>query len=58
MSSNTRELHAVLYSTMAAVPRLKNSVVFAETDNSITMAYVNHLGGRSRLLSEVGHRLW
>ena len=58
MSSNSRELHAVLYSTMAAAPRLKNSVVLAETDNSTTMAYVNHLGGRSRFLSEVAHRLW
>ena len=58
MSSNSRELHAVLYSTMAAAPRLKNSVVLVETDNSTTMAYVNHLGGRSRFLSEVAHRLW
>ena len=58
MSSNSRELHAVLYSTMAAAPRLKNFVVLAETDNSTTMAYVNHLGGRSRFLSEVAHRLW
>ena len=38
MSSNSRELHAVLYSTMAAAPRLKNSVVLVETDNSTTMA--------------------
>ena len=58
MSFNSRELHAVLYSTMAAAPRLKNSVVLVETDNSTTMAYVNHLGGRSRFLSEVAHRLW
>ena len=58
MSSNSRVLHAVLYSTMAAAPRLKNSVVLVETDNSTTMAYVNHLGGRSRFLSEVAHRLW
>ena len=58
MSSNSRELHAVLYSAMAAAPRLKHSVVLVETDNSTTMAYVNHLGGRSRFLSEVAHRLW
>ena len=58
MSSNSRELHAVLYSVMAAAPRLRNSVVLMETDNSTTMAYVNHLGGRSRFLSAVAHRLW
>ena len=58
MSSNSRELHAVLYSVIAAAPRLRNSVVLVETDNSTTMAYVNHLGGRSRFLSVVAHRLW
>ena len=58
MSSNSRELHAVLYSVMAAAPRLRRSVVLVETDNSTTMAYVNHLGGRSRFLSAVAHRLW
>ena len=58
MSSNSRELHAVLHWTMAAAPRLKNSVILVETDNSITMAYVNHLGGRSGFLSAVAHRLW
>ena len=58
MSSNSRELHAVLYSVMAAAPRLRSSVVLVETDNSTTMAYVNHLGGRSRFLSAVAHRLW
>ena len=50
MSSNSRELHAVLYSMMAAAPRLRNSVVLIETDNSTTTAYINHLGGRSRFL--------
>ena len=58
MSSNSKELHAILYLTMAAAPRLKNSVVLVKTDNSTTIAYVNHLGGRSRFLSEVAHRLW
>ena len=45
MSSNSRELHAVLYSMMAAALRLKNSMGLVETDNSTTMAYLNHLGG-------------
>ena len=59
MSSNSRELHAVLYSMMAvaAAPRLRNSVVLIEADNSTTKAYINHLGGRSRFLSSVAHRL-
>ena len=48
MSSNSHELHAVLYSMMTAAPRLRNSVVLIETNNSTTMAYINHLGGRSR----------
>ena len=58
MSLNSRELHAVLYSMMAAAPRLRNSVVLIETDNSTAKAYINHLGGGSRFLSSVAHRLW
>ena len=58
MSSNSRELHAILYSVMAAAPRLRRSIVLVETGNLTKMAYVNHLGGRSRFLSAVAHRLW
>ena len=46
MSSKSGESHAILYSMMAAAPRLRNSVVLIETDNSTTEAYINHLGGR------------
>ena len=58
MSSNARELHAVLFTMKAAALRLRHSVVLVETDNSTTMAYINHLGGRSRFLSSVTHELW
>ena len=44
MSSISHELHAVLYSMMAAAPRLRNSCLI-ETGNSTTKAYINHLGG-------------
>ena len=56
MSSDTRELHAVLMK--AAALHLCHSVVLVETDNSTTMGYINHLGGRFRFLALVTHELW
>ena len=58
MSSNAPELHTVLYSMMTAASRPQSSVVLVETDNSPAKAYINLLGGRSRFLSSVAHRLW
>ena len=58
MSSNARELSGVLLTVQAALPSLRGKQVLVETDNKATQAYVNHLGGRSRLLSSIARRLW
>ena len=57
MSSNGRELTAILFSTMVAARHLTNRVVLVETDLITTKAYINHMGGRSRYLSAMAHRL-
>ena len=58
MSSNARELSGVLLTVQAALPALRNKQVLVETDNKVTQAYINHLGGRSRFLNDIARRLW
>jgi hypothetical protein len=58
MSSNGRELKAVLLSVKAAISHLAGHIVLVETDNKVTMAYINHMGGRSRFLHSMARELW
>ena len=58
MSSNGRELTAVLFSLQSARSALQGKTVLLETDNSTTIAYVNHYGGPSRYLSAIARKLW
>ena len=58
MSSNGRELTAVLFSLQSAQSALQGKTVLLETDNSTTIAYVNHYGGPSRYLSAIARKLW
>jgi hypothetical protein len=58
MSSNARELSGVLLTVKAAASHLRGKVVLVETDNIVTMAYINHLGGRSRFLNHIARDLW
>ena len=58
MSSNGRELKAVLLSVKAASAQLSGTRVLVETDNKTTMAYINHMGGRSRFLHSMARELW
>ena len=58
MSSNARDLSGVLLTVQAAPPALRNKQVLVKTDNKVTQAYINHLGGRSRFLNSIARRLW
>ena len=57
MSSNGRELTAVLLLTMMAAHHLKGHVVLVKTDNITIKAYINRMGRRSRYLS-AAFTLW
>ena len=52
-SSNWRELTAVSLTLQAAAPQFRNQVLLVETDNKVTEAYINHLGGRKPILSAI-----
>ena len=45
MSSNAQELSGVKLMIKASLEHFRNWVVLVETDNKVTQAYVNHLGG-------------
>ena len=57
-SSNWRELTAVSLTLRAAAPQLRNQVLLIETDNLVTKAYINHLGGRKPVLSAIARDIW
>ena len=57
-SSNWRELSGVLFTLQAAVNDLNGQSVLVETDNSTTVAYVNHMGGRYPMLNSLAQQLW
>ncbi len=57
-SNNYRELRAVELAVEAFLPHLHGKRVQVATDNTATMAYINHMGGRTRELSVVAERLW
>ena len=57
-SSNWRELTAVDFTLKSAAHQFQNKVLLIETDNNTTKAYINHMGGRSRVLSAIAHSLW
>ena len=58
MSSNGRELKGVLLSVKAATSALTGKRVLVETDNMTTMAYINHMGGRSQFINSMARELW
>ena len=45
MSSDAQELSSVKLTIKAGLKHFRNQVVLVETDNKVTQAYVNHLGG-------------
>ena len=57
-SSNWRELTAVSHTLRAAAPMLRNTVVLIETDNIVTKAYINHMGGRKPILNAIAQDIW
>ena len=58
MSSNRRELKTTVLGVQAFADTLAGSVVEIRTDNAVTMAYINHQGGRSPELTELCRPLW
>ena len=58
MSSDARELSGVKLTVTAAMPSLRGRVVLVETDDEVTHAYINHLGGRSPFLNSIARDLW
>ena len=57
-SSNWRELTAVDFTLKSAAHQFQNKVLLIETDNNNnTKACINHMGGRSRVLSAIAHSL-
>lgn len=52
-SSNRRELTTIVYAILAFADLYAGSVVEVETDNTTSMAYINHLGGPSRDLTDI-----
>ena len=58
MSSNARELSGVKLTIEASLEHFWNRLVLVETDNKVTQAYINHLGGRSIFLNSITRGLW
>ena len=58
MSSNAWELNSVKLTVKAGLEHFRNRVVLVETDNKVTQAYINHLGGRSVFLCNIAWDLW
>ena len=58
MSSDARELSGVKLTIKAGLQHFRKQVVLLETNNKVTHAYVNHLGGRSLFLSSIAWDLW
>ena len=56
--SNWRELTAGSLSIQSAALRPRNQVLLIETDNLVTKAYINHLGGRMPVLSAIARDIW
>ena len=57
-SNNARELMATVLSVQALKPHFEGKTLEIRTDNMTTMAYINHQGGRNRLLTEIVRPLW
>ena len=57
-SSSSRELTAVALSPNSSAPIMRNKVVLVETDNNLTKAYINHMGGRTIMLSVITREIW
>ena len=58
MSSNRRELKTAVLGVQSFAEQLAGSVVEIRTDNLVTMAYVNHQGGKNPALTALCRPLW
>ena len=53
MGSDAQELSSVKLIVKARLKHFRNRVVLVETDNKVTQAYINHVGGRSVVLKSI-----
>ena len=58
VSSNRRELKTAVLGVQSFASQLEGSVVEIRTDNAVTMAYINHQGGRNPALTALVRPLW
>ena len=58
MSRNAQKLSGVKLTVKAGLEQFCNRVVLVETDNKVTQAYINHLGGQSPFLNSIARDLW
>ena len=58
MSSNYRELMAILLSMMSLLPNLQGKSVQVLCDNVVAVAYVNFQGGPSKPLTSLAKAIW
>ena len=58
MLSNARELSGVKLTVKAGLEHFRNRVVLVETNNKVTQAYINHLGGQCLFLNSIAQDLW
>ena len=58
MNSNAQELNGVKLTVKAGLEHFRNRMVLVETDNKVTPAYIDHLGGCSVFLNSIAHDLW
>ena len=56
--SNVRELMAVLLSIRAFRPLIENKTIQVLSDNITTVAYINHMGGPVKELTEIAKLIW
>ena len=57
-SSNYRELLAILLALKSFLPQLASKSVQILTDNVTALAYVQHKGGPSRVLTSIARAIW
>jgi len=55
---NAREMMAILTAVHTFGPHLRDKSVQIVTDNISAMAYINHMGGPSRELTEIAKDIW
>jgi len=57
-SNNFKELAAIKNALLSFPERIHSKSVLVRTDNTIALAYINHMGGRIKELSDLSAEIW